>query len=330
MKPELSFSLKILKEASQKYNYNFRLVDRVGNNLVEVSNTKKSFFSSNRSPGIFPLNPSFSSGITKDKTWTNKILKERRFKVIKGEHFFLNNEYIAYRSKGRELSDALRYAYDKYPVFVKPNDASSGLFAEVIYNERDLYRHLAKIRKISEIGVIQELKILNEYRIFAVNGRVQFMYQREAAFLRGDGIKNIKELLKDLNDGIIKDENKISKENIYLKKVLIEKKINFNSILPKDKKIRISSKANLSAGGKIVDYRGRASKEINKWVFDLMKVFSLRVAGIDIFVNGSIKNPNNFIVIEINPNPGLSGIYRSGYQKKVIEVWGNIFKLFFN
>jgi len=329
MKPNLPYSLKILKEACRKHGYNFRIVDTIGNNLAEISDSKKSFFSSNRRPGTFPLNPSFASGIVKDKAWTTKILKERGFRIIEGKHFFLNGKHIDHRKGKRELNDAIKYAKNKYPVFVKPNDSSSGLYAEVIYDEKELIRHLAKIEKISEIGIIQELKNLDEYRIFAIGGSIQFIYQRESAYLCGDGNKNIRELLRELNKKIIKSKNNISERDFYLRKVLSENKLKISSILPEGRKIKITSKANLSAGGEIKEYVKEVPKKVENWVSELMNVFSLKVCGIDIFVDGDIGNPNNFIVIELNPNPGLSGIYRAGYKKDAIDIWGEILKKYF-
>jgi D-alanine-D-alanine ligase-like ATP-grasp enzyme len=278
---------------------------------------------------MFPLNFSFSSRITKDKTWTNKILKEKKFRTIKGEHFFLNSKHIDYRKGKRELSDALSYAKDKYPVFVKPNDSSSGLYAEVIYDENSLVKHLVKIEKISEIGIIQEVKNFDEYRIFAIDGKVQFVYRRESVFLYGDGVKSARILLEEINSRIIKKKNKIFEKDIYLKKVFSDNKLKFSSILSRGEKIYISSKANLSAGGFVRDYKKRVSKEVEKWVFELMKIFSLRICGIDIFVDGSINNPNDFIVIEVNSNPSLTGIYKEGYNKDVLKIWNKIFKKYF-
>ncbi|MDA3840588.1 MAG: hypothetical protein PF572_05885 [Patescibacteria group bacterium] len=329
MKPELPYSLQMLKEACKKYKYDFKIVDRVGNNLAEISNSKKSFYSSNQRPGTFPLNFSFSSGITKDKTWTTKILKEKGFRTIKGEHFFLNDKHIDYRKNGREICDALNYAQDKYPVFVKPNDSSSGLLAEIIHKEGELLKHLSKIEKISEIGIIQEVKNLDEYRIFAVDGRVQFMYQRKSACLRGDGKKRVDELLVELNQKITKKKNKILETDIFFRGVLSKNGFNLESILPKNRKINISSKANLSAGGEIKNYKKVVPTQINKWVSGLMKVFSLKVCGIDIFVDGDSDFPDNFIVIEVNPNPGLSGIYREGYKDDTMEIWRIVLEKYF-
>jgi glutathione synthase/RimK-type ligase-like ATP-grasp enzyme len=53
----------------------------------------------------------------------------------------------------------------------------------VIYNKSQLTKHLSIIKEISNICIVQEFIKAPEYRIFVVNGEIQFSYKRSAASL---------------------------------------------------------------------------------------------------------------------------------------------------
>jgi glutathione synthase/RimK-type ligase-like ATP-grasp enzyme len=310
----------ILKEACEKQGLAWQLVDKFSNNLAKVSDGTKNFFASNSRPGVYPLNPQFASQIVKDKAWTYKLLSQAGYQIPRGNYFFLRPEYKELRGSGQEFSDALKYAKDKYPVFVKPNDATVGRLAEIIYNEEQLILHLKEIAKISWIGIIQEVIIQPEYRIFAVDGDIQFTYKKEAPNIVGDGKSTIKELI------LAKEQNL---DSPLLEKQLSDNRLSSDSVLEPGRKLIVSSKANISAGAQILEYKETASLATQEWVRKIMKYFSLRVCGIDVFTSSSIDNPQDFTLIEINSNPSLSGIYKLGQQEKALSIWQKILDKYF-
>jgi len=330
MKPEIPKLLLILKEACDNFGYSWKLVDSYANNLVEVSNGFKSFFSSNSKIGAYPLNLKFSAQLVNDKAWAYKILKQKKYKVPKGDYFFLKEEYRELRGNGKELSDAIIFAKNKYPVFVKPNSSSLGILAEIIENEKQLKNHLQNISEISYIAIIQEIIKLPEYRIFAIDGEIEFIYQRFPAKIIGDGKSSINNQISNINQNIKSEKNKFSKNSIFIVKQLKKYNLDFNSVLNKNQELVISPKTNISSGGEIKNYTEIVSKETKKWIKKLMKDLSLRVCGIDVFIKNSKNNPNEFIIIEINHNPNLTGIYELGYKEKALQIWGKILNKYFN
>jgi len=329
MSPQIPFSLVILKEACLKNGYDFKIFDSFGNNLAKISNGKKTYYAGNGNPGTFPLNLSFASRIARDKAWTNKILNKSGFKVIMGEHFFVNDNNRSYRKAGREIVDALRYAKGKYPLFVKPNDSVCGIFAEPVYKQSELRSQLKEISSISNIALVQEIHRLPEYRLYVVDGEVMFMYRRESPVIIGNRKEKIKNLITEFNKGIRKKKNHISLRSKFLLNELKRKKLNLNSRLLKGEELQIALKSNLSSGGEIAEYRKKANKEINNWAKLLTDAMSLRICGIDVFVDGSVEDPKNYTVIEVNANPGLAGIYRAGFREDALKISGSILGKFF-
>jgi cyanophycin synthetase len=205
-----------------------------------------------------------------------------------------------------------------------------GILAEIVNTEKELKNHLRSISEISRIALIQEVICLPEYRIFAVDGEVKFVYERLAAKIVGDGQTPILEYIAQMNQHIKRDRNKISEASVFVKHQLEKNGLSLDSVLKKGQELPVASKANISAGGQIKNYSKTVSAETSKWVKSIMKDMSLRVCGIDVFVEKSIDDPKGFIVIEINHNPNFSGIYELGHKDEVLKIWGEILEKHFS
>ena len=327
--PEIPLSLRILKKACQKNGYKWELADNYSNNLVKISNKQKCFFASNSKIGAYPLN-SNSAQLVNDKAWTYKILQQNNYNIPQGDYFFLKKEYRELRGDHKERKDALKYANKLgYPIFIKPNNSSLGLLAEIIYSEQELTKHLEKISEIDHIALIQEYLQYPEYRIFVVDGEVKFTYKRNSPFIIGNGKNTIKELIEQVNLQIKREKNKVILSSPFIQKQFEKLKLSWKHILKKGQKFQIMSKTNISAGGKLTNYTEKISEQTKNWVHKLTNFLQLRICGIDVFVKDSINNPESFIIIEINQNPNLSGIYEAGYQKKALEIWKEVLDKYF-
>ena len=329
MIPEIPPLLLILKEACEKFGLSWRLSDTYSNNLVEISNWKKIFVSSNSTVWTYPLNQNFSAQLINDKARCYKILKQKWYKIPEWDYFFLNKEYRESRWDWKEINNAITFAKNKYPVFVKPNNSSLWILAEIINNETELKTHLKNISEISWIAIVQEIINLPEYRIFAIDWEIEFVYRRLIAKIIWDWKTTIAEFIEKININIKRERNIISENSIFLKKQLKKHNLSFNSILDLGQELQITPKANISSGGEIQDYSEIVSKETCEWVKKLMQDLSLRICGIDVFVKKSIDNPDGFIIIEINGSPSLSWIYKLGHQNKALGIWEKILKKFF-
>jgi len=330
MTPEIPQQLLILKDACKRYGLSWNLIDSYSNNLVEVSLGGKSFFSSNSRVGLYPLNSRFSAQLVNDKAWCNRVLAQKKYRIPRGDYFFLREEYRELRGDGREMDDAIAFAKGKYPIFVKPNSSSLGVLAEIIHSEEELLCHLQSISEISWIALVQEAISAPEYRIFAIDGEVQFAYERRSPKIIGDGRKTVRELVSNLNEKVKGKRNLYSEDSAFLRKQLQEADLDFDSVPEKGMSLSVSSKRNLSSGGEICAYTEAVSSATNEWVRNIMDDLSIRICGIDIFSHGTLDDPNDFTIIEINQSPGLSGIYDLGKHEKVFNIWKTVFEKYFS
>lgn len=330
MQSEMPLEQQILRDACDKFGYKFEIVDPFTNAVSEVSNGRKSFFSSPFRLGMYPLNCRSSAQLVNDKAWTGKILKSKGYKVPEGSYFYLSEKYRNERGDGQEWEDAYDYAEKLgYPVFVKPNGSSFGIYAESVENRQELEQHLQNVASLSYIAVVQQKIDLPEYRIFVLDGEPQFAYQRSFPKIIGDGEKTIWQLIEEMNERIQSDYNKINRESGYLKRKLAMHDYDFETVLDGGSEFQVMSKANIAAGGSIISYVDQFSEKTKKWCQNLCKDMAIRTTGLDVFVANGLDDPENFTIIELNQNPQLNGIYNHGKTEKVLEIWGKIMEKYF-
>lgn len=316
-------SVKILKKACKKYNYNFWVIDNVSKNLFQVTNWNKYFFANNQRTGMFPINSHFSSSVVADKAFCYQVLEKHWYKIPRWSHFFINSKYSWYISKSNQEKNIYKFVKDLgYPVFMKPNNWSLGRWAEVIYNKKGLKNHIENIKDIWDICLVQEYIKAPEYRIFVVNWEIQFSYKRSAASIKWDWKSSIKKLLK-------KSSNSILKKNSFFLNELKNKNLTLDSILDVNVSISLHSKTNISAGWDISELTTKHGKKVKKWVEQVVSKFDIWVTGIDVFAPNWINSPKDFIIIELNSNPSLVWTYKLWYKKLVYKIWKKILESYF-
>ncbi len=314
------YLLKILIEVSYQQNYRVDILDR---NLIKVSFKSRSFWAgANSDVGINPINLHFAAELAIDKARTLNILKDAGLRVPNGDYFFISE---AHRKMEKGINEAVIYAHKLgFPVFVKPNRGKGAKLSEAIYSEEKLKENLAKIAQRDSIVLIQEMLHLPEYRIMAVDGELQYCLRKVSPQITGDGLKTIAELVHDFNDKLTKPVADVNSH--FMTNQLRQKKLNADSILKPGDSLPLISISNCWAGGGITDYSEQLSKASRAWLKKVSQALNLRVMALDVFAAGSIDNPENFIIIEANHNPG----HRVIPQQKAREIVALICKKYFN
>lgn len=318
-------NLQILKRAAKKYGYSFGLVDQSYSEAIYVTDGEKYFIARSKAKyGMYPTNPKFAEQLADDKAVTKRFLKKFGFRVIKGKIFYISNPYPGATEILEKNSVKAAHVYAKtigYPVFVKPNSGSRGTNARIIFNQAGLKRHIKHLRseKVASF-LIEKFTVRPEYRIFVVGGKVQFMYRKQRITITGTGKHTIQELLAEQN-------YKPDKE--YLNGLLRKEKKTISSVLDTNHELTMQETANISLGAKITDYREKIPKKIDIWANSLFRTTGLDVFGVDIFTKGNWDDPSKYLIIEVNSNPALSGIYSKGNKDKAYRIWSLIMKRFF-
>ncbi len=318
-------NLQILKRAAKKYGYAFGLVDQPYSEAIYVTDGEGYFLSRSKTKyGMYPTNPKFAEHLADDKAVTKRFLKKFGFRVIRGKIFHITNPGFSGTEIRERDTVAASYKYAekiKYPVFVKPNTGSRGANARIIFNQVGLKRHITNLKKDHVVSfLIEKFTVRPEFRIFVVNGKVQFMYQKQRVTITGTGKHTIKELLAEQN---------FQPDKVYLQGLLKKENKTISSVLASRHELFTQETANISLGAKITEYRETVPKNVHAWAKKLYKTTGLGVFGVDIFTKGEWNDPKNYLIIEINSNPALSGIYSKGHKDKAYQIWKAIMESFF-
>lgn len=318
-------NLQILKRAAKKCGYSFGLVDKGYSEAIYVTDGEKYFIARSKTKyGMYPVNPKFAEHLADDKSVTKRFLKKFGFRVIRGKIFHISNPGFtgAFIKAKDTVSASYKYAKKiNYPVFVKPNSGSRGANARIIFNQAGLKRHIANLKKDNVISfLIEKFTVRPEYRIFVVMGKVQFMYRKQRVTITGTGLHTIEELLAEQN---------FQPDKEYLHSLLKKEKKTISSVLASKHELFMQETANISLGAKITEYRETVPKNVHIWANKLYKTTGLGVFGVDIFTKGEWNDPKNYLIIEINSNPALSGIYSKGHKDKAYKIWKTIMESFF-
>ena len=242
-----------------------------------------------------------SGDIAKDKFMSKKMLMDAGVPVPVG--------YVV-----KNPDDAVRAARKiGYPVVVKPLDSHHGRgVIGCIKNDEDVRSAYIVARKYSKKVIVEEHLRGDDYRFLVVDGKMVAAARRVPPYIIGDGKRNIKELVDELN----KDPRRGWGHENYLTKVRIgEEEINylkrqgFNlmDIVPKGEIVYLRRNANLSTGGTAEDVTDEICEEIKLAVERAAKTIGLDVCGVDAIIK-DVKKPlgnGNGGIIEINTAPGL-------------------------
>ena len=318
-------NLQILKRAAKKYGYEYGLVDSPYSKAIYVTDGESYFISrSKKKYGMYPINYKFAEHLADDKSVTKRVLKKFGFRIIKGKIFYISNPDGTVTDVKKEDKVRAAYTYAKrisYPVFVKPNSGSQGANARIIFNETGLKKHVSKMRKEGVVSfLVEKFTDRPEYRLFVVSGKVQFMYRKQRMAITGTGEHTIQELLH---------MHELEPDKQYLNSMLKTKKKTMKSVLDHDQELLMQETGNISLGAQITEYREKVTREVDKWANRLYRTTGLEVFGVDVFTKGDWDEPTKYLIIEINSNPALSGIYAKGHKEMAHKIWRKIMKKYF-
>ncbi|MCC5995426.1 MAG: hypothetical protein JJU18_03520 [Oceanicaulis sp.] len=321
-------ALDILKNVCERLGYEFSLVDEYGY-LARVSSGGEFFLAGAAKTPIYPLNSASAAGVCKDKAFGYLLLRGANFKIPDGDYFFIGGAALRDYQIKKGIDSALKYIEGLgYPVFIKPNQASHGRGGEVVYDSGQFVSAAILMRDIDYIIIVQELIDSPEYRMFIVDGEIKFIYRREKLFIEGDGNRSIMELIAAKSESSIVDARQ--RVNSIVRGAHHIMRYDDLSRVPKSReKIFVSEVANLAAGGALSNLRLEFTDLEKSWAQKISDTFGLRVCGVDYFAK-SEGDPRDNIVIEVNSNPGLGGLWNAGEKDLVFSIWGSILDKYFN
>lgn len=207
-----------------------------------------------------------------------------------------------------------------YPLIVKPLDGS--LARGVTWNIQSLnelkkavsFFEKTKSTKKSKF-LVEEMYAGDEFRILVFNGEIVSCVKKVPATIIGDGKSTIKDLIKTFDKKRIKGfEIKLDK---IAKKTLSGHKLKLTSVLPANYALKLRNNLNMSDGGRCIECTKEMSKHLKEICLQATNVAGLSYGGIDLLTKNIATSKNDYVILEINPNP-----FYNMHEKPLVEGIG--------
>ncbi len=299
----------ILIEACARHGVDWRIADRHGAYLIEISRNGRRFFAGFSTIPYHPLNTAAASQLARDKAYSYAVLEDIGVDVPAWECAFLRDESRTVYGVGHGVAPAMDFASrNGYPVFVKPNQGAKGRGADTANDPDELAAALRRLAQDDYIAIVQEYVVLDEYRVLVMDGRPLFAYRRARASVTGDGRRTVREL--------VSDQGRRTPETNFLKRRLDE-------IPGAGERLECAPAYNLDSGGTIAEVFEDVPDRIGSWALGIAERLGLAYCGIDFFcedLHGGAPK-----LIEANASPSLVGVWEHGRRDLVFDIWGRIF-----
>lgn len=258
----------------------------------------------------FDVNNIVAAWISKNKNMTTHMLSKVTDMVPEQKIFELNNEIAS-----QEIVD---YVIGKnYQVVIKASNLAHGDGVFLLPKSEEEVLSIIDILKNKydqKLIIIEDyFKSNKEFRILLCKGNIINGFQRHAAFIKGDGVLTVRQLIEQKNkmreqykfDLIVIDDSLVS--------LLESQSKNLDSIPNNEEIVRLKIACNLSQGGEtsrlnIKDFHPDYI-ELFKKVFEITQ---LTYTGLDLMVYGDIsEKPTKLtaMINEINNAPSIDVAY---------------------
>lgn len=264
-----------------------------------------------RDSSIMPYNISIIAG---NKFYTKRILKENNINVPEGKLFNIND-----KSKIIDYIISLPYS-----VVIKPVFGSHGydIFMDVKSLEEIYYAlDIIKEHNGNCLILVEEFFDANEYRVFYTKNDNYAVLWRKPAFVIGNGINTIEELIQIENYKRTHPRTNTMCE-IYRDEVMdfyFEKNnISYYDILEENKELQVRPNSNIALGGTPIDKTDIVHPSVLEICKNILKSFSnVPYLGIDFMTKDISKKQNfkDYRIIEVNTIPGVDMHLRPGIGK---------------
>ncbi|MFA6150950.1 MAG: cyanophycin synthetase [Chitinophagaceae bacterium] len=235
--------------------------------------------------------------------------KERTKQILSKAHIPTpNGTLVLDQDELEEVVNAIGF-----PIVIKPVDGNHGRGITTNINNLEAARsafHLAK--KVSRYIIAERFVRGWDYRFLLINFKLVAVAKRTPAMVIGNGVSSIQELIEMVNQNPDRGEahekvlTKITVDEVT-EKILSDKKLTLQSVLPADEILFLKDTANLSTGGTATDLTHLVHPANVFMAERIARLVNLDICGIDIVaedINVPITDKNG-AVIEVNAAPGF-------------------------
>jgi len=261
--------------------------------------------------------------IMENKSVTKKVLKNNNVRVPEGFEFHSMDEAM----------NNLNKLINK-PIVIKPKSTNYGIGISIFSegtNKENIMEAL-KIAFSNDNTVLVEKFIKGkEFRFLIIDDEVAGILYRVPANIRGDGVRNITELVNEKNkDSLRGYKYRTPLEKIKLgeieKNYLNTQNKDFNYVPNKDEIIYLRENSNISTGGDSIDFTDDILDKYKKIAIEAAKKVGAKICGVDMIIEDYENENSSYGIIELNFNPAIH-IHCYPYIGKERNIGEKILKL---
>ncbi|GKX28786.1 glutathione biosynthesis bifunctional protein GshAB [Vallitalea longa] len=241
--------------------------------------------------------------IMENKLVTKKILESSGLKAPLGEEF-----------TKIDLAQKEYYRYNNKNIVIKPNSTNFGIGITIFkesFTEDEYKTALDLAFQQDDTILIEEFIEGKEYRVLVIDNKVAGVLLRVPANVKGDGTSSIKQLVMEKNKNILRGQNyRKPLEKIKLgipeKMFLTQQKLDFDSVIEKNRIVYLRENSNISTGGDSIDYTDVISDSLKEIAVKASKAVGASIVGVDLMTKDITgEATDNYSIIELNFNPAI-------------------------
>ena len=200
-----------------------------------------------------------------------------------------------------------------YPIVTKPIDGNHGKGATTdIKNWDEAIVAFEAAKKYSRKIIVEKFITGFDHRILVINYKFICAAKRTPAAVLGDGKSTIQQLIDKVNEdprrGFGHEKVLTSiKVDSFTEKILVDKNLTLESVLPKGEELWLKPTANISTGGTATDVTDLVHPSNIFMCERIARIIGLDICGIDIMAE-NLSEPlheNGGAILEVNAAPGF-------------------------
>lgn len=233
----------------------------------------------------FPGVPRWQLALMDNKLITTAALEQNSFSTIKTVSFTTKNSTTLKELQKQIFKQPL-------PILIKPISGSDGSGVQLCYTKKQAVALIKEYYHSNQSFLAQPFIDTDEYRITVANRKIGYIHLKKFPTITGDGIKTISELISEVKYS----------DNEVIRQECKKNKLTLQSVLTKGKSIKTHITKKSDPAFYITD---NFPPKITAWVNKLCDALGIDSVGIDVFIKGTLADPSNIIVIELNSKPNL-------------------------
>ena len=280
--------------------------------LMEIMDRKENFVKLQRDKNIQYVKQATKTSLDnyasvlamENKLVTKKILRDNGLRVPKGY------EYTA-----AETAKADFPLFQGKPVVIKPNQTNFGIGITILNDNTDkkIYQRAIDIAFEHDSTIlIEEFITGKEYRFFLIGNEVAGILHRVPAYVTGDGVKSIRELVEIKNQDPLRGKGyRTPLEKIQLGEAeaifLQTQNKDFEYTPTLGETVFLRENSNISTGGDSIDFTDKIPNSYKQIAIAAAKYLNVAITGLDMIIPDYTQDAtsDNYAIIELNFNPAI-------------------------